>query len=218
MFFWFLKLKGLHIMYRTWTACDILGIKAEQFRGVSHQKDIAFVSNTIFRCIALGHNCDYMTFYRTDVLIGRKFLKVELGAIVCVQSVKEVDTPLIQWCFTRNIHLPSRYIEKINRTEETPHSLLSSISITISSMWGINWDSHFYTRDRDTHRAWYHGQPLWYLSCTVPWATEKYLHETCICHHRMLSCFRTVSSSATTILEMPGIWWSMIIRCCNYYW
>ena len=62
MFFWFLKLKGLHIMCRIWTACDILGIKAEQFRGVSHQKDIAFVSDTIFRCIALGLNCDYMTY------------------------------------------------------------------------------------------------------------------------------------------------------------
>ena len=96
MFFWFLKLKGLYIMCRIWTACNILGIKAEQFRGVSHQKDIAFVSDTIFRCIALGLNCDYMTFYRTDVLIGRKFLKIELGAIICVQSAEEVDTPLIQ--------------------------------------------------------------------------------------------------------------------------
>ena len=66
-----------------------------------------------------------MTFYRTDVNIGRKFLKLELGAIICIQSVKEVDTPLIiQWCYSRNIHLPSRFIEKINRTEETPQSLL----------------------------------------------------------------------------------------------
>ena len=43
MFFWFLKLRGLYIIYRT--ACN----KAEQFRGVSHQKDIAFISDTIFR-------------------------------------------------------------------------------------------------------------------------------------------------------------------------
>ena len=63
MFFWFLKLRGLYIMYRIWTACNILGIKAEQYRGVSHQKDIAVVSDTILRCIALGLNCDYMTFY-----------------------------------------------------------------------------------------------------------------------------------------------------------
>ena len=113
MFFWFLKLRGLYIMYRIWTACNILGIKAEQFRGVSHQKDIAFVSDTILRCIALGRNCDYMTFYRTDVNIGRKFLKLELGA----------DTPLLRSPMvlfeSRNIHLPSRFIEKINRTEET---------------------------------------------------------------------------------------------------
>ena len=81
MFFWFLQLRGLYIMYRIWTTCNILGIKAEQFRGVSHQKDIAFVSDTILRCIALGLNCDYMTFYRTDVNIGRKFLKLELGSL-----------------------------------------------------------------------------------------------------------------------------------------
>ena len=37
MFFWFLKLRGLYIMYRIWTACNILGIKAEQFRGVSRR-------------------------------------------------------------------------------------------------------------------------------------------------------------------------------------
>ena len=37
MFYWFLKLKGLYIMYRIWTACNVLGIKAEQFKGVSHQ-------------------------------------------------------------------------------------------------------------------------------------------------------------------------------------
>ena len=142
MFFWFLELRGLHIMCRIWTACNILGIKAEQFRSVSHQKDIAFVSDTIFRRIALGLSCDYMTFYRTDVNIGRKFLKLELGAIICIQSVKEVDTPFIQWCFTRNIHLPSRFIEKINRTEETPHSLLerfrwraSRKAIAESSHW-----------------------------------------------------------------------------------
>ena len=88
-------------MYRIWTACNIHGIKSEQFRGVSHQKDVAFVSDTIFRCIALGLNCDYMTFYRTDVNIGRKFLKLELGAIICIQGVKEVDAPLIQWCYSR---------------------------------------------------------------------------------------------------------------------
>ena len=137
MFFWFLKLRGLYIMY--WiSACNILGIKAEQFRGVSHQKDIAFVSDTIFRCIALGLNCDYIT----DVNIGRKFLKLELGAIICIQSVKEADAPLIQWCFSRNIHLPSRFIEKVNRTEETPHSLLerfrwraSRKAIAESSRW-----------------------------------------------------------------------------------
>ena len=99
MFFWFLKLRGLYIMYRIWAACNILGIKAEQFRGVSHQKDIAFVSDTTLRCIALGLNCDYMTFYRTDVNIGRKFLKLELGAIICG---KEVDTPLIQWCYSNH--------------------------------------------------------------------------------------------------------------------
>ena len=64
----------------------------------NHQKDTAFVCDTIFRCIALGHNCDYMTFYRTDVIIGRKVLKVDL-AMICVQSVKEVDTPLTQWCY-----------------------------------------------------------------------------------------------------------------------
>ena len=99
MFFWFLQLRGLYIMYRIWTACNILGIKAEQFRGVSHQKDIAFVSDTILRCVALGLNCDYMTFYRTDVNIGRKFLKLELGAIICG---KEVDTPFIQWCYSNH--------------------------------------------------------------------------------------------------------------------
>ena len=44
MFFWFLKLRGLYFMYRIWTACNILGIKAEQFRGASHLQDIGFVS------------------------------------------------------------------------------------------------------------------------------------------------------------------------------
>ena len=34
-------------------------------------KDIGFVSDTIFRCIALGLNCDYMTFYRTESKRGR---------------------------------------------------------------------------------------------------------------------------------------------------
>ena len=138
-FYWSLKLRGLRMMYRIWTACNILSIKAEQFRGINHQKDIAFVSDTIFRCIALGLNCDYMTFYRTDVLIGRNFLK---AAIICVQGVKEVDTPLTQWCRYRNTHLPTRYIEKINRTEETPDSLLerfrwraSRKAITASSHW-----------------------------------------------------------------------------------
>ena len=141
-FSWSLKLRGLYMMYRIWTACYTLGIRAEQFRGINHQKDIAFVRDTIFRCIALGLNCDYMPFYRTDVLIGRKHLKVDLAAIICVQGVKEVDTPLIQWCYHRNTHLPSRYIEKINRTEETPHSLLerfrwraSRKAITASSHW-----------------------------------------------------------------------------------
>ena len=129
MFLWFLKLRGLYITYRIWTACNILGIKAEQFRGVSHQKDIAFISDTIFRCIALGLNCDYMTLYRTDVNIGRKFLKLELAAIICIQSVKEVDAPLIQWCYSRNTHLPSRFIEKINRTEETPQISVRKVPV-----------------------------------------------------------------------------------------
>ena len=71
----------MYLMYRIWTACNILGIKAEQFRGINHQKDTAFICDTIFRCIALGLNCDYMTFYRTDVLIGRKFLKVDFAAV-----------------------------------------------------------------------------------------------------------------------------------------
>ena len=35
------------VMYR-------LGTKAEQLRGVSHEKDIAFVSDTIFKCVALA--------------------------------------------------------------------------------------------------------------------------------------------------------------------
>ena len=60
-FYWSLKLRGLHMMYRIWTACNIRGIKGEQFRGINHQKDIAFVRDTIFRRIALGLNCDYMT-------------------------------------------------------------------------------------------------------------------------------------------------------------
>ena len=55
--YWSLKLRGLYMMYRIWTACNILGIKAEQFRGITRQKDIAFVSDTIFRCVALGLNC-----------------------------------------------------------------------------------------------------------------------------------------------------------------
>ena len=110
-------------MHRIWTACNILGIKADQFRGVSHQKDIAFVSDTIFRCIALGLNCDYMTFYRTDVNIGRKFLKIELGAVICVQGVKEVDTPPIQWCYSRNIHLPRAYREDQSDRGDTTRSI-----------------------------------------------------------------------------------------------
>ena len=28
--------------------------------------------------------------------IGRKFLKLELGAIICIQNVKKIDAPLIQ--------------------------------------------------------------------------------------------------------------------------
>ena len=75
---------------------DLDRLQYPWYQGISHQKDIAFVSDTIFRRIALGLNCDYMTFYRTDVLIGRKFLKVDLAAIICVLGVKEVDTPLIQ--------------------------------------------------------------------------------------------------------------------------
>ena len=90
-FYWSLKLKGLHLLYRIWTAGNVIGVKAEQFRGINQQKDTAFVSDTVFRCIALGPNCDYMTFYRTDVSIGRKFLKTNLAAIICVQSAKEVD-------------------------------------------------------------------------------------------------------------------------------
>ena len=171
MFFCFLKLRGLYKMYQIWTAWNTLGIKAEQFRGVSYAKDIAFVSDTIFCCVALGLNCDYMTFYRTDVNIGRKLLKLELGAIVCIQGVKEVDTPLIQGRYSRNVHLPLRFIEKINWTEETPQSLLERVGggrVERPSqkhhtgdqafslrflLWGINWNLRLYTkRDRDTHR------------------------------------------------------------------
>ena len=82
------------------------------------------MSDMIFRRSALALNCDYMTIYRTDVHIGRKFLKIDLAAMICAQGAKEVDNPLIQWCDHRNVHLPSRYIDKINRTEETPKSLL----------------------------------------------------------------------------------------------
>ena len=38
-------------------------------------------------------------------------------------SANHLDAPLIQWCYYRNIHLPSRYIETINRTEERRHNL-----------------------------------------------------------------------------------------------
>ena len=48
MFNWFLKLKGLLLMYRIWTACNILGLKAEQFRGITHQNDTTFVSDMVF--------------------------------------------------------------------------------------------------------------------------------------------------------------------------
>ena len=143
MFFWSLKLRGLYITYRIWTACNILGIKAEQFRSVSHLKDITFISDTIFRCIALGLNCDFMTFHRTDVRIGRKFLKLELCAILCIQNVKELDTPLIQCCYSHNIHLPSRFLEKLDRTEETPHSLIENFLYDFFYV-ETNWNLHLH--------------------------------------------------------------------------
>ena len=84
-------------------------LKAEQFRGINYQKDTAFVNDMTFRRIALAFNCDYMTFYRTDAHIGRKFLKIDLAAMICAQSAKEVDNLLIQWCYYRDVHLPSRH-------------------------------------------------------------------------------------------------------------
>ena len=34
-----------------------------------------------------------MTFYRTDVLIGRESLKIDLAAMIRVQGAKEADNP-----------------------------------------------------------------------------------------------------------------------------
>ena len=44
-----------------------------------------------------------MTFYRTDVLIGRKLLQADLAARICVQGVKESSYPVNDYSILQNI-------------------------------------------------------------------------------------------------------------------
>ena len=175
-FFWFLKLRGCTI----WTACNILGINARQFRGVSHR---------------------------------------------CEHWAQVLET----WAWRHHLH------SKRQRGRHSSYTMVLFSQYTSTLALGRPSQNHIGDQAFSFHFFLRGNLQLYtmgsrYSSRMVSWPALVVLvvHGTLgkpkvfardLHHHRMCSCFRTVSSSATTILEMPGIWWStMKKRCYNYYW
>lgn len=89
------------------------GVKQEQFKFSLAKQSTTPMSDIIFPCVSLAFNCEYLSFYRSDVNMGHEFMKMDLASIIYTMNKSEVDVALIQWCVRKTFHVLRKCVNTV---------------------------------------------------------------------------------------------------------
>ena len=116
------KCEGLYVFYKLWIAARILDITKDEMKLLVKDR-VHPVGDIIYRCFSLAFNCQYISFVREGLNLGRYGYSVKVSAIIAATDPNKCDTPLLDWCLRMGHWIPEDHHKKCVRAREAQKNL-----------------------------------------------------------------------------------------------